>query len=852
MDNTTESTGLGKVIDVDIDKEMRKSFLEYSMSVIVSRALPDVRDGLKPVHRRILYTMYENGLYPDKAYRKCADTVGSVLGRYHPHGDASVYDALVRMAQDFSLRYPLVDGHGNFGSVDGDPAAAYRYTEAKMSKMSMDMLTDIDKETIDFGSNYDDRLKEPTVLPSRFPNLLVNGSSGIAVGMATNIPPHNLGEVSDAICLVIDNPDATLDELMEKIKGPDFPTAGIIMGYSGIRAAYATGRGKMILRARADIEETKSGKFRIIVTEIPYQVNKARLLQSIAELVKNKKIEGITGLRDESDRDGMRIVIELKSGSNPQVILNKLYSFTQMQETFGAIMLALVNGQPKVMSLKEMIEHYIDFQCDVIERRTRFDLRKAEERAHILEGLKIALDNIDEVVSILRSSKSIPEGKERLMERFNLSEAQSQAIVQMPLGRLTGLERDKIEDELAKLRERIEELKAILADHNLVLAIVKEEITALKEKYGDERRTEIMAVSGEVDIEDLIAQEECVVTLTHYGYMKRQPVDVYKTQKRGGRGVSGMKQREEDFVEELFISSTHDNILFITTRGRMYKLKCYEIPEGSKTSRGVNVVNLLPLEADEKISAMIKIEDFESDDYLVMVTRKGIIKRTELKAYKNIRKGGLIAITLNEDDELAWVRRTNGENDLIIATRNGMAIRINENQARPLSRTARGVRAIKLRDGDEVVGMARIREGATLMTITDKGQGRRSSLDEYKNQSRGGFGKINYRVSEEKGNVVGIKVVDDDDDIIMISNDGIIIRIRVSDVNVMSRYASGVRVMRVKDETKVVTFARAEHDDEEETSEVEQGTTNEELTEEERKALEAQEAETEEIENDDE
>lgn len=692
MDNNIETTDISKTVVVDIDTEMRKSFLEYSMSVIIARALPDVRDGLKPVHRRILYTMYENGLYPEKAYRKCADTVGSVLGRYHPHGDASVYDALVRMAQDFSLRYPLIDGHGNFGSVDGDPAAAYRYTEAKMSKMSMDMLTDIDKETVDYGSNYDDRLKEPLVLPSRFPNLLVNGSTGIAVGMATNIPPHNLNEVIDAICLVIDNPDATLDEIMEHIKGPDFPTAGIIMGRAGIRAAYATGKGKITLRARADIEETKSGKFRIVVTELPYQVNKARLLQSIAEHVKSKKIDGITGLRDESDRDGMRMVIELRAGANPQVILNKLYSYTQMQETVGVIMLALSEGKPKIMSLKEVIGHYIDFQCEVIRRRTEFDLRKARERAHILEGLKIALDNIDEVVRILRSSKSIPEGKQNLIDRFGLTDVQAQAIVQMPLGRLTGLERDKIEEELLKLHEKIAEFERILGDHSLVLAIVKKEILALKDKYGDERRTEIQAVSGEVDIEDLIPEEDCVVTLTHYGYMKRQPSEVYKTQKRGGRGVSGMKQREEDFVEELFIASSHDTVLFITTRGVMYKLKCYEIPEGSKTSKGVNIVNLLPLEQDEKISAMIKIEDFESDDYLVMVTRKGIMKRTELKAYKNIRKGGLKAINLDEDDELAWVRRTNGDNDLLIATRNGMAIRINENEARPLSHRARSSR----------------------------------------------------------------------------------------------------------------------------------------------------------------
>ncbi len=822
VEAVSDGGGTSSTLVVDIDNEMRKSFLEYSMSVIVSRALPDVRDGLKPVHRRILYTMYENGLYPEKAYRKCADTVGSVLGRYHPHGDASVYDALVRMAQEFSLRYPLIDGHGNFGSVDGDPPAAYRYTEAKMSKMSMDMLTDIDKETVDYGPNYDDRLKEPLVLPSRFPNLLVNGSAGIAVGMATNIPPHNLREVTDAICLVIDNPDATLDEIMECIKGPDFPTAGIIMGRAGIRAAYATGKGKITLRARADIEETKSGKYRIVVTELPYQVNKARLLQAIAEHVKNKKLEGITGLRDESDRDGMRMVIELRAGENPQVMLNKLYTYTQMQETVGVIMLALCDGQPKIMPLKEVIEHYIDFQCEVIRRRTVFELKKAKERAHILEGLKIALDNIDEVVKILRASKSIPEGKQNLMEHFGLSDAQAQAIVQMPLGRLTGLERDKIESELAQLMEKIREFTEILESHQLVLGIVKKEICALKDKYGDERRTEIQAVSGEVDIEDLIPEEESVVTLTHYGYMKRQPIEVYKTQKRGGRGVSGMKQREEDFAEELFVCSSHDTLLFITTRGVMYKLKCYEIPEGSKTSKGVNVVNLLPLEANEKISAMIKIEGFESDDYLVMVTRRGVIKRTELKAFKNIRKGGLKAINLDEDDELAWVHRTSGGDDIIIATKNGMSIRMNEQQTRGLSRAARGVRAIKLREGDEVVGMDRVVPGACLMTVTDKGQGRRTRLEEYKNQSRGGYGKLNYHVGEEKGHVVGIKVVNEDDDLIIISNDGIIIRIRVSDVNVMSRYASGVRVMRVSGETKVVNFARADREEDADVEQLEQ------------------------------
>ena len=812
----------GRLIIRDIEKEMRKSFIEYSMSVIVSRALPDVRDGLKPVHRRILYTMYENGLSPDKAYRKCADTVGSVLGRYHPHGDASVYDALVRLAQDFSLRYPLVDGHGNFGSVDGDPPAAYRYTEARMSKMSLDMLTDIEKDTVDFTSNYDDRLKEPTVLPSRFPNLLVNGSTGIAVGMATNIPPHNLREVVNGIDLLIDNPDATLPELMECIKGPDFPTAGIIMGLSGIRAAYATGRGKIILRARAEIQEMKNNRFRIVVTELPYMVNKARLIESIADHVKNKRIEGISDLRDESDRNGMHFVIELKRDANPQVVLNRLYSYTQMQETVGVIMLALVDGQPKILTLKECLSHYIHFQSEVIRRRTEFDLKKAKEREHILEGLKIALDFIDEVIAIIRGSKDTPQSKRNLIERFGFSEAQATAIVQMQLGRLSGLERQKIEDELAALQARIKELLEILGDERLVMEILKKEIAGIRDKYGDERRTEIQQVSGEVDIEDLIPEEDCVVTLTHFGYIKRQPVDTYKLQKRGGRGVAGMKHREEDFVEELFISSTHENVLFITNRGRMYKLKCYEIPEGGRTARGANIVNLLPLEGDEKIAYMIKVRDFDEDHFLVMATRDGYIKRTPLESYRNVRKNGLIAITLNEGDELASARLTDGVSELLLATENGMCIRFEEQQVRPMSRTARGVRGIKLRGGDHVISMARLRQGAYVMTVTELGQGRRTALSEYRPQTRGGFGKLNYKQTEKHGKVAGVRVVDENEDLILIADDGIIIRIRVSDVNVMSRYASGVRVMRLAEGSKVVTFARAEHDEEQETEAVEQ------------------------------
>lgn len=810
-----------KIIQRDIEKEMKKSFLDYSMSVIVSRALPDVRDGLKPVHRRILYTLYENGITPEKAYRKCADTVGSVLGRYHPHGDASVYDALVRLAQDFSLRYPLVDGHGNFGSVDGDPPAAYRYTEAKMSKISMNMLTDIEKETVDFTSNYDDRLLEPAVLPSRFPNVLVNGSTGIAVGMATNIPPHNMTEVIEAIELLIADPDATLDQIMEKIKGPDFPTGGIIMGRSGIRAAYATGRGKITLRARAEIQEMKNGRFRIAVTEIPYMVNKARLIENIANLVKEKRIEGISDLRDESDRDGMHFVIELKRDANPQIVLNQLYSFTQLQDTVGVIMLALHDGQPKIMTLKEILEHYINFQADIVRRRTEYDLRKAREREHILEGLKIALDYIDEVIRILRNAKSIPEGKSQLMERFGLDDVQATAIVQMQLGRLTGLERTKIEEELAALLEKIADFEDILGNYSRVLEIIQGEIEQIKNKFGDDRRTEIQSVSGEVDIEDLIPVEDCVVTLTHYGYIKRQPMDVYKSQKRGGRGVSGMKQRDEDFVEEMFICSSHDNVLFLTDKGRMYKLKCYEIPEGSKASRGTNIVNLLSVEGDEKVTAMIQGGNFEEGQFLVMVTRGGTIKRTALSAYKNVRKGGLIAITLQEGDELAWVRVTGGTSELLIATKMGMAIRIEEKEIRPLSRSAMGVRAIKLREGDEVVGMARLRKGATVMTVTDRGQGRRTEISDYRVQGRGGYGSINYKVGDTKGFVCGIKVVDETDDIILISNDGIIIRMHVSDIGVMSRYASGVRVMRLSDDARVVTFARTERDEEEESEEAE-------------------------------
>ena len=803
------------IIQVDVEKEMKKSFLQYSMAVIVGRALPDVRDGFKPVHRRILYTMYENGLYPNKPYRKCADTVGAVLGRYHPHGDASVYDALVRLAQDFSMRYPLVDGHGNFGSIDGDPPAAYRYTESRMGRLALQMVQDIDCNTVDFTMNYDDRLKEPTVLPSRFPNLLVNGSVGIAVGMATNIPPHNLREVIGAIDLLIDNPDAELDDIMEFIKGPDFPTGATIMGRSGIRAAYATGRGKVVIRSEAEIEEN-GNRQRIIVKSIPYMVNKARMIEGIAELVKDKRIEGISDIRDESsDREGMRIVIELKRDANGQVILNQLYKFSQMQESFGIILLAIVNGEPKTLTLKQMLQHYIDFQCEVIERRTRFNLNKAKEREHILEGLKIALDYIDEVIKIIRASKSIPESRQALMERFGLDEIQANAIVEMRLGQLTGLEKDKILEELKALCEKIAELEAILADRNKVLAILKEELDEIGRKYGDDRRTEIAAISGEMDIEDLIPVEPCVITMTHYGYIKRMNPSEYRAQRRGGRGVSGMTRRDEDFAEEIFTCSTHDYIAFFTNRGRIYRLKGYEIAEGSRQSRGVNIINLLPLEAEEKVTAMIKLENFDAEGaYLNMITKNGVIKRTRLNEYRNIRKAGLIAINLDEGDELGWVILTNGDSDLLVATRNGMAIRINEEQARPLSRSARGVKVLTLRDGDEVVGATEMLPNHSILTVTDKGKGRRTANEEYRCQNRGGFGSTNYKVSAEKGLVAGVKAVADTDDIILISDDGIIIRTQVDSINLQSRYGSGVNVMRVNEGAKLVTFARTPAEEE--------------------------------------
>ena len=803
-----------RIIDVDLQNEMQKSFLDYSMSVIVSRALPDVRDGLKPVHRRILYTMYERGLDPTKPYHKCADTVGSVLGSYHPHGDASVYDAMVRLAQDFSMRYMLVDGHGNFGSVDGDPPAAYRYTEARMSKISMEMLTDIDKNTVDFIPNYDDRLKEPTVLPSRFPNLLVNGSSGIAVGMATEIPPHNLGETIDADCALIDNPDIELSELMECIPGPDFPTGGIIMGRSGIRAAYATGKGKITVRAKTEIVEAKNGRFKIIITELPYKVNKARLIENIANLVKEKRIEGISNIEDHSDRKGMHVEIDIKRDASAQIVLNQLFSYTQLQVTFGAIMLAIVEGEPKILTLKEMLKCYVDFQEDVIRRRTEFDLKKAQDREHILNGLKIAIDFIDEVIAIIRHSKDLPSARAALMERFGLDEVQAQAIVQMRLGQLTNMEQAKIEEEIAALQAKIKDYLEILGSETRKLEIVKEELIAIRNRYADPRRTEICAISGEVDIEDLIPQEECVLTLTRFGYVKRLAVDTYKTQRRGGRGVSGMSRREEDVATEMFIINSHDYVLFFTDKGRVYRLKCYEVPEGSRQSKGMNIANLLPIAADEKVTSMIRVPEFDEEKYLVMVTRRGVIKRIALNAYNTARKGGLIALELNEGDELAWVRMTDGFANVIVATKGGVAIRFNENDVRPMGRLARGVKALDLRDGDEVVGMSVVRDGGLVLTVSETGYGRLSSPDDYRLQSRGGKGLINYYV-KKYGDVAAIKVVDLDDDIIIISQEGIIIRIAASTIRVCSRPSKGVTLMKMGGADKVVTVARAPHDAEE-------------------------------------
>ena len=834
---------LEKLHNIDLEETMKKSFIEYSMAVITSRALPDVRDGFKPVHRRIIYTMNDAGNTSDKPFRKCAYTVGEVLGKYHPHGDASVYDALVRLAQTFSMRYPLIDGHGNFGSIDGDPPAAYRYTEARLSKIANEMVSDINKKVVDFQTNYDDKLLEPVVLPSRFPNLLVNGSNGIAVGMATNIPPHNLNEVIDAILMLIDNPEATIEDLMTCIKGPDFPTGGIIMGYSGIRSAYYTGRGKIVLRGRANIVE-ENNRTRIIVNEIPYMVNKARLLANIGELVRDKRIDGIASFNDESDRDGMRIVIDLKRDANANVVLNKLYTYTQLQDTVGVIMIALVNGEPKTLTLRDMLTHYLNHQVDVVTRRTKYDLDKAKEREHILEGFLIAIDFIDEVIAILRSSKTIPEGKERLIERFknidvsqtgffsahtySLSEEQAEAIVQMRLGALTGMEKSKIEDELLEKRELIKKMEELLSDNSKMLHLIGDELSVIKKKYGDERRTSIEPVSGEVDIEDLIPEEDCVVTFTNMGYIKRQPAEVYNIQKRGGRGVSGMKQRDEDFVDSMFISSSHENILFITNKGNMFRLKCYQVPEGSRQSRGMNIVNLLQLAEDEKVAAMMTTMDFADNKFFICLTKNGLVKRTRLSEFKNVRKGGLRAISLNDGDEIAGGFLTEGDCTVMAATRNGFAIRFDENDIRVMGRTARGVRAIKLREDDFIVGATKIfDENATILTVTEKGMGRRCAASSYRLQKRGGMGLKNYPVSEEKGAVIGIRTLGPDDDVILISAEGVLIRIRANDLRVMGRTASGVRVMRLGATDRVATFSRTPHDDTEETEEVEKASDEE-------------------------
>ena len=809
----------GKVIPIDINKEMKKCYIDYAMSVIVGRALPDVRDGLKPVHRRILYSMQELGLYPERGYRKCARIVGEVLGKYHPHGDSSVYDALVRMAQDFSLRYMLVDGHGNFGSVDGDSAAAMRYTEAKMNKIASEMLRDINKNTVDFIPNFDGEEKEPVVLPSRYPNLLVNGSSGIAVGMATNIPPHNLGEVIDGTIALIDNPELTSLELMTYIKGPDFPTAGIIMGKSGIRAAYETGKGRIVVRAKAEIEE-ENGRHKIIVTELPYQVNKAKLIEYIADLVKDKKITGISDLRDESDREGMRMVIELKRDANPNVTLNLLYKHTKMQDTFGVIMLALVDNQPQILNLKQVLVHYINFQKDVITRRTQFELNKAKERAHILEGLIIALDNIDEVINIIRSSKTSEIAKNTLIERFSLSEKQAAAILEMRLRRLTGLERDKIENEYNELMKLIDYLNAILASDERLLEVIKEELLEIKSKYSDERRTQIEKQENEIDIEDLIQEEDVVITLTHTGYIKRISSDVYSAQKRGGKGIQAMTTKEDDFVENVLVTSTHSNLLFFTTKGKVYKIKAYEVPDAGRTAKGTNLVNILPLEADEKIQTVLSFKDVQEDGYLFMGTKLGIVKKTPLKDFKNIRKNGLIALNLREGDELLRAKITYGDADIIFVTQDGNAIRFNETDVRPMGRTASGVKAISLREGDVAVCMDIAVEDEKLLVVSENGYGKRTNLDEYKVQNRGGIGLITYKVSDKTGKVVGATVCKEDDELMLINNRGVAIRINVSDISVTSRSAMGVKLMRTLEDEAVVTIAKISGDTNEEEEEM--------------------------------
>ncbi len=797
-----------QIIKRDIEEEMRTAYIDYAMSVIVARALPDVRDGMKPVHRRILYTMNEDGFTPDKPYRKCATTVGDVLGRYHPHGDSSVYDALVRMAQDFSLRYMMVDGHGNFGSIDGDPPAAYRYTEARMSKMAQYMLSDIDKNTVDFMPNFDDRLQEPTVLPARIPALLANGSSGIAVGMATNIPPHNLTELANGIIKIIDEDNVTDEELMTVIKGPDFPTGATILGREGIKQAYTTGRGKIILRAEAEIEEMSGGKQRIIVSSLPYQVNKSKLIEYIADLVKEKRIEGISAIRDESDRqEKVRIVIELKRDANPQVVLNLLYKYTQMQDTFGIIMLALVDGEPKILTLRECLDHYIEHRRKVVLRRTKFDLDKAEARAHILEGLKIALDNIDEVINIIRSSYD--DAKERLMERFGLSEIQAQAILDMRLKTLSGLQREKIEEEYNELMKLIAHLKEILASETLVYQIIKEEMIEIKEKFGDERKTKIVAAEGEIDVEDLIKEEQSVIALTHFGYIKRMPIDTYKSQKRGGKGITGMTTKEDDFVKQIFTASTHDTILFFSNKGKLYRLRGYEIPESGRTAKGTAIVNLLSLDAGEKISTIIPIQNFAEGKYLLFATRNGLIKKTALTEYNSARKTGLLAITLKDEDELIDVRLTDGEDNVVLVTKQGMCITFSERDVRPIGRVSQGVIGIRLDEDDSVIGMESIIQGsnATLLAITENGFGKRTELDEYRVQTRGGKGVITYKITPKTGVIVGIKIVNEEDDVMLITDTGTIIRINVKDISVLGRSTQGVTLMRTN-EGKVLSIKK--------------------------------------------
>ena len=798
----------GKIVERDIEEEMKTAYIDYAMSVIVSRALPDVRDGLKPVHRRILYTMYEDGLTSDKPYRKSATTVGDVLGRYHPHGDSSVYDAMVRMAQTFSLRYPLIDGHGNFGSIDGDGAAAYRYTEARMSKIAEVMLTDIEKNTVDFMPNFDDRLQEPTVLPAKIPALLVNGSSGIAVGMATNIPPHNLTEVINGIIKIIDDDNVTDEQLMQIIKGPDFPTGGMILGRDAIKQAYATGKGKITVRAEAEIEEMSNGRQKIIVTSLPYQVNKAKLIENIANLVKEKRIEGISELRDESDRENaVRIHIGLKKDANARVILNQLYKNTQMQDTFGIIMLALVDGQPKILTLRQCLDYYIDHRKHVILRRTQFELDKALARAHILEGLKIALDNIDEVINIIRSSYD--DAKERLMERFGLSDIQAQAILDMRLKTLSGLQREKIEEEYNELMKLIAHLREILGSERLVFDIIKEELTEIKEKYGDERLTKIVAAEGEFNEEDLIKEEQMVVALTHFGYIKRMPIDTYRSQRRGGKGITGISTREEDFVKQIFTTSTHDTVLFFSNKGKLYRLRGYEIPEAGRTAKGTAIVNLLSLDAGEKISAIIPIQSFEDGKYLLMATKSGLIKKTPLKGYDSSRKTGLLAINLKDDDELIDVRLTDGEDNVVLVTRKGMCITFDEKDVRPVGRSAQGVLGIRLDDDDIVIGMESIlanNKSATLLAITENGFGKRTELEEYRVQNRGGRGVITYKITPKTGNIVGIRMASEDEDVMLITNSGTIIRIKVKDVSILGRATQGVTLMRTTGEERVVSI----------------------------------------------